>query len=160
VKVVAVFFLLVPVVVGCGTASQSQANCTNGFVNNSVATLSQLQNDWKIAQQTLATQSIELDPLGINGAPYFEPPNPAALNAAPNCQVTVVGMTNALTPPKAGFATPASPTGFAGGEKTGSRPWTVEVVQPTPTTFYDAAAQWEFQNVILEMLGGYSMLGR
>jgi hypothetical protein len=152
--------LLAPVAVGCGASSQLQGSCTSGFVNHSVATLSQLQNDWKIAQQTLATHPIEMNPLGIDGAPYFDPPNPAAFDVEPGCQVEVKGMANALPFPSAGFATSASATGYAAGETTGSGPWTVLIVEPSATTFDDAAAQWEFQNVILESLGGYSMQGR
>ena len=153
-------FLSVPVIAGCGAGAQLQGSCTDGFVNHSVATLNQLQNDWKIAQQTLATQPIEMNPLGMDGAPWFDPPNPAALNVEPGCKVGVEGMPNALTLPAAGFATSASSTGYAAGETTGSSPWTVLIVEPSATTFDDAAAQWEFQNVILESLGGYSMQGR
>jgi hypothetical protein len=148
--------LLLPLV-GCAGNASLTASCDGGFVNNSVATTAELQADWKAAQTAIATQPIAMNP--VSGKPYTDPPNPAALTVEPSCQVKVKGMPNALPLPKAGFPTSASPTGYAAGETLGSDPWTVEVVEPSLNTFYDAAAQWEFQNVILEQLG-YDVQGR
>lgn len=128
--------------------SSAQPCSSDGFINLTTATDEQLESLWVGAQKALATQPIDIDPLGSD--PHTVAPDNKALDQWPGCQVEV-----RTTPGP--FAAPQSPTGYANGETMGAGPWIIQVNEQE--VLNPGVTGWEMENVILEKLG-ISVKGR
>jgi hypothetical protein len=151
------------IVAACG-GQPAQRPDESGFINqtNGAATSNDLKGLWQRAQQTLATQTIALNPVTAefqNVAVVYVAADPRAYQVAPNgVTVTAVPDIPVSALPSVfkdkGYVDPTGvircscPTGYCHAYTNNQQVWVAQSM-----ALNDGATGWEFQNIILNRLG-------
>lgn len=156
-KILAVFFLGV-LLTSCVTYDHHANDATSpsqpAFINQTSATMEQLQQQWSQAQQQLATAPFSLS----ISSPAMHAPEPRALNVQPH-GVTVVSVPDVpisqlvLIDPRWATHTDPSGTILCGGQTAYSCTDVNANTVRVAASMVPGACQYEFEIIILNSLG-------